>query len=96
MTVSLFVQHKVKDFATWKKMYDEGAPQELKISGILTDSVHRSLDDPNTVLVYHQFADASAYKAHMARMDSDEFREGPVKVGGVIPETLEFWVYEDV
>lgn len=95
MTVSLFARHKVKDFDTWKKLYDESA-QFVKDQGVIASSVHRDLDDPNLVMAYHQFADVSTAKAYKALFDSDLFQEGPVKVGGVIQETLEVWVGEDI
>ena len=94
MTVSLFVQHKVKDFDTWKQTYD-GAAQFIKDNGVIADSVHRGLEDPNSILVYHQFADVGALDAFKALMDSDEFKEGPEKVGGVLPGTMEIWSGED-
>lgn len=98
MTVSLFVRSKVKDFATWKEMFDAGA-EFMKQNGVIASKVLRDLDDPNLVIVYHEFADANTAKAFMSLIDSDLFREapdGPVKKGGVILETLEMWVGEDV
>ena len=63
----------------------------------MTSRVLRDLDDPNLVIVYHEFADASAAQAFMALVNSDQFREGdPVKKGGVILETMEMWVGEEV
>ena len=95
MAVSLFARHKVKDFAIWKKLHDENA-QFIKDNGVIASSVHRDLDDPNLVMAYHQFADASTARAYLALFDSGAFQEGPVKIGGVIPKTLEIWVGEDV
>ena len=94
MTVSMIASHKVNDFATWKKGYDENA-QFRKDGGVIADSVHRALDDPNMVTVYHQFADESTAKAFGARFDSDEFR-AMVKDMGINLETLEVRLLEDV
>lgn len=94
MTVSLIARHKVNDFATWKKGYD-GTGQMRKDGGVIDSSVHRALDDPNTVYVIHQFADESAAKAFRARLDSDEFR-AMAKELGINTETLEAWLLEDV
>ena len=94
MTVSLFVRHKVQDFDTWKGVYD-GAAQLIKDNGVIADSVHRSLDDPNSIIVYHQFADTAALEGFKTLMDSNEFKEGPEKAGGVLPGTMEMWVGED-
>ena len=95
MTVSLFVQHQVKDFATWKKFYDENSQEVLEAGGVLADTVHRNLDDPNSVLVYSQFADAETAKAFVNRLNSDEARDVSA-VSGSIVESLTIWVGEDV
>ncbi|MEM7801656.1 MAG: hypothetical protein AAF633_20840 [Chloroflexota bacterium] len=95
MTVSLFAQHQVKDFATWKTFYDENAREALKKGGVLTDTVHRNIEDPNSVLVYHQFADTDSLNAFVAFFDSDEAREMS-KVTGTIMESINIWVGEDI
>jgi hypothetical protein len=96
MTVSLFVRSKVKDFGTWKEIFDSGA-EFVKQKGVIASRVLRDLDDPNLVIVHHEFAETNAAKAFLALINSDEFREGPpVKEGGVIPETVEIWIGEDV
>lgn len=95
MTVSILIRSKVKDFGTWKANFDSGA-EFVKQRGVIASRVLRDLDDPNLVIVHHEFAETSAAKAFVALLDSDEFREGPVKVGGVIPETTEIWIGEDV
>jgi len=96
MTVSMFARSKVKDFNTWKEMFD-GSAEFVKQNGVIASTVLRDLDDPNLVIVHHEFADASTAKAFMALVDSDLFRKGdPVKKGGVILETLEMWSGEEV
>jgi len=96
MTVSMFARNKVKDFATRKALFDESA-EFVKGKGVIASKVLQDLDDPNLVIVHHQFADARTAKAFMALVNSDLFRKGdPVKNGGVILETMEMWVGEDV
>ena len=95
MSVSIFTRSKVKDFATWKTNFDAGA-EFVRQKGVIASKVLRDVDDPNLVIVHHEFAEASAAKAFMALFESDEFREGPVKAGGVLPETLETWIGADV
>lgn len=98
MTVSLFVRSQVKDFSTWKASFDAGA-EFVKEKGVIASKALRDLDDPNLVIVYHEFADTNTAKAFMSLVDSDLFREapdGPVKKGGVILETMEMWIGEDV
>ena len=42
----MLVQHKVKDFAAWKKVYDSVA--DLRASnGELSDQIYRDVSDPN-------------------------------------------------
>ena len=95
MTVSMFTRSKVKDFATWKESFDGGA-EFVKQKGVIASKVLCDLDDPNLVIVHHEFADADTAKAFVALVNSDLFRKGdPVKKGGVILETLEIWVGEE-
>ena len=95
MSVSLFVRNKVKDFATWKKVYD-GSAEFQKENGVIASSIHQSLDDPNVIIAWHQFTDVDAAKHYESLFHSDAFLEGPVKVDGVIPETMEIWLTEDI
>jgi hypothetical protein len=95
MTVSLFVRSEVKDFGIWKENFDGGA-EFVKQKGVIASGVLRDLDNPNLVIVHHEFSEISAAKAFVALINSEEFQEGPVKVGGVIPETVEIWVGKDL
>jgi hypothetical protein len=94
MTVSVFIRHKVEDFAVWKGMYDQGSQLRMD-AGVLADSVYRDPDDPNMAIVYLQYADVSAAKAQAARLDSDEFRS-MAKTVGIHLDTREVWIGEDV
>lgn len=84
MTVTLIGRHEVKDFDAWKKVYDSSTAIRDE-SGVMADSIHRDLDNPNLVTVYHQFADAAAASAYAARLDSDQFRAMAEEVGIVLP-----------
>ena len=96
MTVSLFVRSKVKDFGIWKELFD-GAGDFQKEHGVTATNVLRDLDDPSLVIVHHEFADAEAAKKFHGMVNSDMFLKGePVTIGGVIPETVETWLGEDV
>ena len=94
MTASSFVRHKVNDFATWKKGYDEVA-QLRKDGGVIAESVHRAPDDPNTVIVYHQYTDLSKAQGFVAAVSTGEL-QSVLKKLGVKLETLEVWVGQDV
>jgi hypothetical protein len=92
----MFTRSKVKDFGVWKELFDSSA-EFVKEHGVIASNVLRDLDDPNLVIVHHQFAEASAARTFFGMVNSDQFREGPpVKEGGVILETLEVWLGEDV
>lgn len=96
MTISIFVRCQVKDFDTWKASFDSGA-EFIKAQGVIASQVLRGLDNPNLVIVAHQFADATKSKSYLDLINSDLFREGPpVKEGGMILETLEIWMGEVV
>ena len=50
----LSVRHTVRDYATWRAIYDSLDEVE-RDWGVTTASVHRLADAPNTVLVLRQF-----------------------------------------
>ena len=58
----MLVQHTVKDFANWKKVYDSQADFR-KSSGELSDQVYRDASDPNKlILVFKWNSVANAQK----------------------------------
>jgi heme-degrading monooxygenase HmoA len=47
---TMLVQHHVKDFAAWKKVYDSAA--DLRITnGEISDQIYRDASDPNKLTV---------------------------------------------
>jgi quinol monooxygenase YgiN len=94
MTVSGIARHEVNDFDTWKKSYDAGA-EYIKGMGVIADSVHRDLDDPNMVTVYHQFADVATAKAFTAALNSDDFKAQAAQ-SGIQLETMTLYLMQDV
>ena len=60
---SMLVQHKVKDFAAWKNVYDSVA--DLRASnGELSDKIYRDASDPNSLTVifkWDSLANAQKY-----------------------------------
>ena len=58
---TLFVRHTVRDYATWRKLYDGFAPVQ-KAKGVTAQAVYRSAEDPNEVTVTHEFASLDAAK----------------------------------
>jgi quinol monooxygenase YgiN len=59
----MLVQHKVKDFAAWKNVYDSVA--DLRASnGELSDQIYRDASDPNSLTVifkWDSLANAQKY-----------------------------------
>lgn len=50
MTATSIARHEVKDFDAWMEMFKGGA--EIKKGlGVIAESVHRDLDNPNMVTV---------------------------------------------
>jgi len=55
MAVTAVIQHHVIDYEVWRKAYD-GFGDVQKAGGVTRQSVYRSNDDPNSVLIMHGFA----------------------------------------
>ena len=50
----MLVQHQVKDYAAWKKVYD--SVKDLRTSnGELSDKIYRDADDPNKLTVVFEW-----------------------------------------
>lgn len=76
---TLFVRHTVKDFATWKKGYDEFDSTRRGL-GVTGDGVYQADGNPNDVTVYHDFASMDAAKKFAA---SSELKSAMEKNGVV-------------
>ncbi len=48
------VLHRVEDYEVFRGLYDS-AVSLLKAAGVTAESVHRMADDPDNVLVMHEF-----------------------------------------
>jgi hypothetical protein len=55
--VRLFIRHDVADYDAWRKVYDE-FDADRRPMGVTGDAVFQSIDDPNDVTVWHDFAEA--------------------------------------
>jgi heme-degrading monooxygenase HmoA len=82
----MLVQHKVKDFANWKKVYDSQAALRAS-SGELSDQIYHNASDPNQlVLVFKWDSVENAQKfAH-----SPELKAAMEKAGVDGPPTITF------
>jgi hypothetical protein len=69
MTATLIVRHPVRDFDTWRSVYD--GPQVAALHekyGVTNARVARGTQDDNDVVVTHDFASAS---------DAEDFASDP-------------------
>ena len=78
---SMVVSHSVADFDAWLQGYD-AADRLRSDAGIIGHAANRSLDDPSTVLVYHQAESFEALKAFLA----DPALQSAMKDAGVTSE----------
>ncbi len=51
----MFVRHKIKDYSTWRRAYDAFDTERVSL-GVTGQQVFQSVDDPNDVTVWHDFA----------------------------------------
>ena len=66
--VRLFVRHTVGDYDAWKKGYDD-FDSKRRAMGVTDQAVFRSLDDPNDVTLWHDFATRGEAEAFMKSAD---------------------------
>jgi len=83
---SMLIQHKVKDFAAWKKVFDSVAALR-KSSGELSTQLFRDASDPNKLTVLNKW-DSVANAQKFAH--SPELREAMEKAGVDGPPTVTF------
>lgn len=85
--VTIFIRHRVGDYAKWKEGYDN-ADHLRKADGIIFASVHRDPNDANVVMVVHRFHNLG---------DAQEFLESvpPVMAAAGVLGKPEIWMGED-
>ena len=87
---TIFVRHKVSDYGNWKRVYDDFAPVR-KEKGVTGASVHRDANDPNIIIVMHQFEDMNAATGFV---NSEELKSTMANAGVSGPP--EIWFGEDI
>lgn len=85
---SLYIRHKVADYESWKRGYDE-ADWLRKKHGIVFAALARDPSDPNVVMALHRFKDMKG-----AKRFSEEVPSIMREVG--VEGTPEIWFGEDV
>ncbi len=95
MTVSLIWRLQVEDFDSWLNPDPEEVAQMFKGMGALAYGLHRSPDDPNSLVSWFTFADADTARAFEAAYDnlkSDWEAQHP----GAAHQIVDSWLGEDV
>lgn len=87
---SMFIRHRVADYAKWKPMFDEH--EVARIAATLTGhSLHRDSDDPNVIIIALRASDLNRAKQFAA---SDDLRSTMERAGVEGPP--EIWFAEDL
>lgn len=81
----MLVRQKVEDYAAWKRIVDEHAPNR-RASGSLGGTVYRNADDPTDTLILMTWDDLDRARLFV---QSDDFREATARVSGL--EDTELW-----
>jgi quinol monooxygenase YgiN len=83
---SMLIQHKVKDFAVWKKVYD--SVHALRVSnGELSDQIYHDASDPNSLTLlfkWNSLANAQKFA------NSPELKAAMEKAGVVSAPNVHF------
>jgi hypothetical protein len=75
--IRLYVRHAVEDFDRWLAGYRARADLRAR-HGVKADGVHRGVDDPNDVTVWHDFETADEAAAYAA---APELRDAMATLG---------------
>jgi len=65
---NLTIHHKVKDYALWRKGYDEHEKSRAS-AGVTNGKVFRSAEDPNDILILADVADVAKARAWLGGED---------------------------
>ena len=89
MTI-LRIQHSVGNFEGWKRAFDND-PVDRKAAGVRRYHVHRSVSDPNFVMIDLEFDTAAEAESLLENLR--HLWSGP---GGAVMKNPEAWVVETV
>ena len=90
MMTTLRIQHTVPNFEGWKRAFDND-PMDRKGSGVRRYHVHRSITDPNLVMIDLEFDHAPEAQAMLDRLR--QLWAGP---GAAVMQNPEAWIVEIV
>jgi hypothetical protein len=86
---ALLIRHRVKDFATWKAVFDEYA-MTRRANGSQGGQVFRSADDPNEVVILLAWDDIERARLFA---DSDDLRGAMLRAE--VAERPDVWFLEE-
>jgi hypothetical protein len=84
-TEHLTIHHKVKDYAAWRKGYDDH--EKARNAAGTNGRVFRSAEDPNDVLILQDVADVAKART---RLGGDELKAAMTKAGVVGSPNVRF------
>ncbi len=87
---TLHIQHSVPNFEKWKAAFDSD-PMDRHGSGVQRYHVHRSVEDPNFVMIDLELGTLAEAAALLVRLRS--LWAGP---GGAVMRNPEAWIIETV
>ena len=87
---SMFMKHRVADYAKWKAVFDEHETTR-RAGGVMAHSVQRQPDDPNVVIVALRVSDMNKAKQFAG---SDDLKEAMARAG--VQGTPEIWFGDEV
>ncbi len=85
----VIVQHRVRDYDTWKSVFDEHGALRRR-HGATGHVIYRSLDDPNNLTVVNEFPSREQAEA----FSHDPSLREAMERGGVIGEPTFTWAEE--
>lgn len=83
---SMLISHRVADVDTWLAGYDD-ADELQRSNGIVGHAANQSMDDPSTIVVYHQ---AESFDTLRAFMGLDELRTRMKEIGVISDPEVTF------
>ena len=84
------IQHTVPSFEVWKRAFDAD-PMDRKASGVASYRIHRSISDPNLVMIDLDVGTVDQAEKLMQRLR--ELWAGP---GGSVMRNPQAWIVETV
>ncbi len=85
---TLTIHHKVKDYPSWRKAYDDHEKSRVA-AGITNGKVFRGADDQNDVLILQDVADKGKARAWLG---GEDLKAAMQKAGVVGPTGFQFSV----